>query len=312
MSPVDLDFEPKIVALSSLTLADLDWFQCQVNGLELVTRDYRELLARDDIEAVYCAVPHNLHEQIYRDTLDAGKHLLGEKPFGIDQAANTAILASIAAHPDLLVRCSSEFPFFPGAYRIARWAQEGRFGKIIEVEAGFWHSSDLDPRKPINWKRQIATNGEYGCLGDLGMHVVHLPFRLGWLPADVRALLSKIVTERPGKDGALEPCETWDNAIMATRVRDARSVLPHDPLDQAHRARPRQHLVHPHRRDGAQRGVLHEVSQADAPICPMPPATSRPGGCWTCRTRRLQVHHRPHLRVRLFRRHAPDVRGLLR
>ena len=222
----DLDFEPRIVALSSITLADLEWFQCQVNGLELATQDYRELLARDDIEAIYCAVPHDLHEQIYCDTLRAGKHLLGEKPFGIDQAANAAILAAIGEHPDLLVRCSSEFPYFPGAYRIGRWARESRFGKIIEVESGLWHSSDLDPRKPINWKRRIATCGEYGCLGDLGMHVVHLPFRLGWTPADVRALLSKIITERPGKDGAPVPCETWDNAILATRVETADQSFP--------------------------------------------------------------------------------------
>jgi predicted dehydrogenase len=215
----DLDFEPKIVALSSITLADLEWFQCQVYGLELATTDYRELLARDDIEAIYCAVPHDLHAQVYRDILAAGKHLLGEKPFGIDRAANAAINAAIAARPDLLVRCSSEFPFFPGAYRLWQWAQEGRFGQIIEVEAGLWHSSDLDPRKPINWKRRIATCGEYGCMGDLGMHVVHLPFRLGWRPRDVRALLSKIVTERPGKDGQMVACETWDNAILATDVQ---------------------------------------------------------------------------------------------
>jgi predicted dehydrogenase len=222
----DLDFEPRIVAHSSITLADLEWFQCQVNGLELATRDYRELLARDDIEAIYCAVPHDLHEQIYGDTLRAGKHLLGEKPFGIDRAANAAILAAIAERPELLVRCSSEFPYFPGAYRIGQWAREGRFGKIIEVEAGFWHSSDLDPHKPINWKRRIATCGEYGCMGDLGMHVVHLPFRLGWTPADVRALLSKIVIERPGKDGSMVPCETWDNAILATRVETADQSFP--------------------------------------------------------------------------------------
>lgn len=91
-----------------------------------------------------------IDEQIYIDIIEAGKHLLGEKPFGIDQQANAAILAAIERHPEVLVRCSSEFPFFPGAYRLGEWVREGRFGKIIEVEAGFWHSSDLDPNKQIN------------------------------------------------------------------------------------------------------------------------------------------------------------------
>ncbi|HQT91462.1 MAG TPA: gfo/Idh/MocA family oxidoreductase, partial [Candidatus Kryptobacter bacterium] len=83
--------------------------------------------------------------------------------------------AAIAANPRVLVRSSSEFPFYPGAYKIGQWMREGKFGKIIDAEAGFWHSSDLDPRKQINWKRMVATNGEYGCMGDLGLHVLHMP-----------------------------------------------------------------------------------------------------------------------------------------
>ncbi len=211
---LDLDFEPKIVAACDTSRGPLEWFERNVDGLELATSDYCELLAHPGVEAVYIAVPHHLHAPIYIDALRAGKHLLGEKPFGIDLGANTAILQAIEEHPGRLVRCSSEFPFCPGAYRIAQWARQGRFGRIIEVEAGFWHSSDLDPDKPINWKRIAASNGEYGCLGDLGMHVVHLPLRLGWAPKRVYASLSKIVCERPDKAGNRVLCDTWDNASL--------------------------------------------------------------------------------------------------
>jgi predicted dehydrogenase len=61
----------------------------------------------------------------------------------------------------------------------------------------------------------VKSNGEYGSMGDLGMHVVHLPFRAGWRPRSVRALLSKVVKERPNQAGQVVPCETWDNAILA-------------------------------------------------------------------------------------------------
>lgn len=194
-------------------------------SVTFTTTDHRELLARDDVDAVYCAVPHHLHARLYGDIIRAGKHLLGEKPFGIDRAANAEIGAVILAHPDVLVRCASEFPFFPGAQAIFRLGQQGAFGEIIEVEAGFLHSSDLDPGKPSNWKRRAATNGEYGCLGDLGMHVLHLPLRLGFCPDNVRALLSKIVTERPDGRGGTVPCDTWDNATLATTFRqDGRDV----------------------------------------------------------------------------------------
>ncbi|MDF2713672.1 MAG: gfo/Idh/MocA family oxidoreductase [Paenibacillus sp.] len=221
-----VDFEPRITAVCDANPSAAEWFKESVPSVTKSTTDYRELLADPDIDAVYCAVPHNLHADLYIDIIRAGKHLLGEKPFGIDKAANERIMDEIAKHPDVLVRCSSEFPFFPGAYRIGQWVREGRFGKIIEVEAGFWHSSDLDPLKPINWKRRIATNGEYGCMGDLGMHVLHLPLRFGWQPNSVRALLQKTVDVRPDGKGGTVPCETWDNAILACDVMNADQRFP--------------------------------------------------------------------------------------
>ncbi len=93
--------------------------------------------------------------------------------------------------------------------------EEGAFGQIIEMKTGLLHSSDLDRQKPINWKRRIATCGEYGCMGDLGMHVMHIPLRAGWQPTNVRALLSKVVEERPDGKGGMAACETWDNAVLA-------------------------------------------------------------------------------------------------
>ena len=80
------------------------------------------------------------------------------------------------------------------------------FGQILEVNSGFLHSSDLDFNKPINWKRMLKFNGEYGCMGDLGMHACHMPFRAGWIPKNVRAILSNVVKERPdGKHFSVLP-----------------------------------------------------------------------------------------------------------
>lgn len=210
--------EPRIIAVCDPNADAAKWFKENVASVRTVTQDYRDLLADPEIDAIYAAVPHNLHQQVYVDVIKAGKHLLGEKPFGIDQPANRAILAAIAENPKVLVRCSSELPFYPGAYAIAELARQNKFGRIIEVEAGFWHSSDLNPLKPINWKRRVATNGAYGCMGDLGMHVLHLPLRFGWRPRTVRALLSKVVPTRPDGKGNAVPCETWDNATLACDV----------------------------------------------------------------------------------------------
>jgi predicted dehydrogenase len=213
------EVRPEIVSVCDPNLGSTDWFKETAPSIQVTSR-YQELLSNPDVDAVYCAVPHQLHEEIYIATINAGKHLLAEKPFGIDLAAAKNIMRAVELHPDVLVRCSSQFPFFPGVQRIAEMAKQGAFGKIIEVRAGFLHSSDLDPTKPINWKRIVATNGEYGCLGDLGLHVVHVPARFGWRPKNVRALLSKIVDTRPDGKGGVAVCETWDNAILACETEE--------------------------------------------------------------------------------------------
>jgi predicted dehydrogenase len=125
-----------------------------------------------------------------------------------------------------LVRCSSESPFFPAMQRIGAMIARRAFGRIIEVNTGFLHSSDLDPAKPINWKRLIECNGEYGVMGDLGMHACHVPFRAGWVPRNVRAILSDIVKERPDGKGGRAPCRTWDNATLLCETVDPATGEP--------------------------------------------------------------------------------------
>jgi predicted dehydrogenase len=217
---IDPPAKPEIIALAGASEKSFGWFRANFPAITQYTTDYRTLLANKDIDAVYIAVPHHLHQEIYIAAIEAGKHVLGEKPFGIDLPACEAILACCRKHPQVFVRCCSEFPFFPAPQRIGGMIESGAFGQILEVHSGFLHSSDLDPNKVINWKRQSKFNGAYGCMGDLGFHVCHVPFRAGWMPTDVRAVLSNVITKRPDGKGNLVDCDTWDNATLLTNTSD--------------------------------------------------------------------------------------------
>ncbi|MGI9240972.1 MAG: Gfo/Idh/MocA family protein, partial [Verrucomicrobiales bacterium] len=130
-------------------------------------------------------------------------------------------IAAEVVRSERFVRCSSEFPFFPGAQRVYDAARSGGLGRVLEVRSGFHHSSDLDPTKAANWKRRSETCGEIGVMGDLGMHVCHVPFRLGWQPNSIYAQLQKGYAERPGGN-----CDTWDNAMLHTWVKVADEQVP--------------------------------------------------------------------------------------
>ena len=166
--------------------------------MRLKTGDYRELLADPGLDVLYLAVPHHLHEELYLAAVAAGKDFLGEKPFGIDLAAGRRIVEAIEAS-GVFVRCSSEVPYFPGAQLAYETIRSGELGDLIEVEHAFLHSSDLDRAKPINWKRQARYCGEAGVMNDLGMHVLHLPLRLGWRPRSVHAVLQDLVRSAPAR-----------------------------------------------------------------------------------------------------------------
>jgi predicted dehydrogenase len=211
---------PELAGICDINRDCWKWYTDNFPGLIIKTDDYKILLESDEIDAVYCAVPHNMHEQFYIDIIKAKKHLLGEKPFGIDKKANENILKTIKSNPGVIVRCSSEFPYFPACQQLIKWLEAGKYGRLIEVRTGFHHSSDLDLSKPINWKRMVAINGEYGCMGDLGMHTLHIPFRMGWKPITVFSDLQNIARTRPDKNGVLVPCETWDNAVLTCKCVD--------------------------------------------------------------------------------------------
>jgi predicted dehydrogenase len=207
---------PRLEAVCDPNPEALAWFE-RVESVRLLTGDRNALLEDPDLDVLYLAVPHHLHEELYLDTIAAGKDFMGEKPFGIDLAAGRRIVQAIEAS-GVFARCSSEVPYFPGAQLAFDTIRSGALGELIEVEHVFLHSSDLDRDKPINWKRQARYCGTAGVMNDLGMHVLHLPLRLGWWPQRLYAVLQDIVHERPGPGGEPVPCDTWDNATLHADV----------------------------------------------------------------------------------------------
>ena len=132
---------PELVAVADSNPKALEWFG-RIPSVSQQVTDYRDLLDNPAVEVVYVAVPHTLHEEIYKAVLAAGKDLFAEKPFGVDRTAAAAIVSAIQ-ESKRFVRCSSEFPFFPGAQAVFDACQDTQsFGRVLEVSAGFHHASD--------------------------------------------------------------------------------------------------------------------------------------------------------------------------
>ncbi len=257
---IDHPVRPRLTAVADINPAALAWFD-EIDTVRAWSPTIHDLLSDDALDVVYVAVRHDLHEQIYGDVIRSGKSLLAEKPFGIDSAAAQSIMNAIREHPESFVRCSSEMPYFPGAQWAIDYVRSGALGTIIEARNSFLHSSDIDPNKPLNWKRQNAVLRQ-GRRPQRPRHA-HLarapPSRLGPRERLRGAAEHRDRAARPGRFArAVRHLGQRRDPQLEPSRRD--SVSP-DDRDQAHRSRAQEHLGVRGRWARGRSPIQHQESQ---------------------------------------------------
>lgn len=140
-----------------------------LGGAEAFT-DYRDLLASPAVQAVYIATPPFLHREMVLAAMAAGKHVLCEKPFMLNQAEAREIAAAHAAMPALKVAsCSSRFHNAPPVRKAREIIAGGGIGRLLRMRC--LHAMPLP--KPISasvpWKQKRSTAGG-GVLVDWGVY----------------------------------------------------------------------------------------------------------------------------------------------
>lgn len=138
----------------------------QTHGIPSVYADYDALIASSDIDAVYNALPPNLHAQWSIAALQAGKPVLCEKPFALSVADVEAMLAAEEKNGLLLMEAQHTY-YHPRHARIREVVQNGILGKIIRISAQFDVPIDETPGE-IRWDGKVGG----GALWDLGVYPV--------------------------------------------------------------------------------------------------------------------------------------------
>lgn len=147
---------------------------------------YEELLDSGAIDAVYVPLPNHLHVDWSVRALQAGKHVLCEKPIGLDVAEAERMAAAAEAHAPLKVMEAFMYRFHPQWRTAERWVREGDIGELRSVHAHFAYRN-LDP----NDVRNQADIGGGGLL-DIGCYDVSLSrFLFGREPERVVATLER-------------------------------------------------------------------------------------------------------------------------
>ena len=223
----DLDVTPRLVAVAD-TADDgrLDYAR-NVFGVPFTTADWRELVARDDVDLVCVAGPNFTHRDVAVAAAQAGKHVWVEKPAGRNLAETEEIAAAIA-EAGVASAVGFNYRNAPAVELARDLIASGRLGEVRHVRVQMFGDYCAHPDGALTWRfvRELAGSG---VIGDLASHGIDLvEYVVG--PIDrLLAETSTFITERPqaaagaashfsrGSDGPRLPVENEDHVLALLR-----------------------------------------------------------------------------------------------
>jgi predicted dehydrogenase len=222
VKPARTSQEADVVAVAARDRGRADAFATK-HGIPRVFDSYADLLADPDIDAIYNPLPNGLHAVWTIAALEAGKHVLCEKPF-TNNATEAEQVAAVADRTGLLVMEAFHYRYHPLAQRMRDVVEGGELGTLEHVEAALCFP--LPKFSDIRYQYDLGG----GATMDVGTYTVHLTRLLGLEEPTVTAATAKLRT--PDVDRAMRAdlvfpsghtgritCSMWSTDVLKTFVR---------------------------------------------------------------------------------------------
>lgn len=184
-------------------------------AFEFGTADWRDLIARDDIQIINICTPNSRHAEQLLAAMSAGKHIYCDKPLVVSDEDAARVEAALHDYRGI-GQMTFNYRFLPATLRAKQLIEEGFIGNAINFRAGYLHSGSVDPARPMRWKQLKSEGG--GVLQDLGSHVVDLmDYFIG--PFDSMLAETRILyPKRPNQSGEIVPVEAEDQVLMLAKL----------------------------------------------------------------------------------------------
>ena len=157
--------------------------------------DWRALLERDDVQLIDVCTPGDSHAEISVAALEAGKHVLCEKPLAPSVADGQA-MADRAAKSDRVAAVGFTFRRSPAINAVREQVTGGTLGPPVHFNGHYWCDYGFDRDAPMSWRYRGGPGS--GVLADIGTHVVDVgEFLCGPVESVRGAVLTTVVPDRP-------------------------------------------------------------------------------------------------------------------
>ena len=192
----------QVVAIASVDLPRARELAGQF-GIPHATSDWRELLGRDDVHAVHNCTPNNLHFEVNKALLEAGKHVLSEKPLTMT-SRESAELVRLARQKGVVTAINFNYRGYPLVQQARAAIARGDLGDLFLVHGHYlqdWLLYDTD----YNWRLESKVSGASRAIADIGSHWFDLvQFITGRKITDVYAHLFRVHETRKKPKQAVE------------------------------------------------------------------------------------------------------------
>lgn len=175
-------------------------------GIPKCYKTIDELMADPEIEAVHNCTPNNLHTEINKKIIEAGKHVFSEKPLARNSAESAEVLGILKKHPDVVAGMSFCYRMNPLIQEAKVRIRDGEIGKPYLVHGSYlqdWLLFDTD----YNWRIEPEYTGISRCVGDIGSHWIDLAQTL--VGSRITEVCANVVTAIPFRKKPLSQVETF-------------------------------------------------------------------------------------------------------
>ena len=178
-------------------------------------RNLEELLGDERVRAVHVTTPNRLHYDMVRQALEAGKHVLCEKPLAMN-SKESAELVELAKKTGLVAGVNYNIRFYPLCLEAREMIRRGELGEIFSICGSYVQDWLLYPTD-YNWRVLGAEGGELRAVADIGTHWLDLMHAITGLKVEaVCADLRTVHPVRQRPTGEVETFKGKEDATAAT------------------------------------------------------------------------------------------------
>src|SRR4051794_1665893 len=134
-------------------------------GYDRHDTSWQAIADADDIDVVSVVIANSLHREVVQGLLEAGKHVLCEKPMS-DTLEDARAMAAFAAHAEPLARIGFTFRRTPGIAYIRDLIRSGVLGRVLHFSGRYWTDYGCSPTAPMSWRYKGSAGS--GALADVG------------------------------------------------------------------------------------------------------------------------------------------------